>query len=133
MSIPRKQLVGKNATLTDRGYSDDYLTALNEFATVDEVFGPYRKQIADGGNVVGRLVMETLGRSEWENHLVSIVMTAAKAGEWRAVIRQPGRHDEGLDAVTEKRYGFIVQKDGKRFLLPSANYVAYCQAQLDQE
>jgi hypothetical protein len=130
MKIPRKELVGRNRRLENGVYSDDYMTALNELVTVDEVFGGYRKQIAEGGIAVGRLVMETLGKTEWENHLVSIVMTAAKTGEWRAVLRDPRNQLEGLEAVTDKNFGYVVQHESKTFLLPSALYVTYCQAKL---
>ena len=129
MSIPQKDLVGKNARIEEKGvYRDDYLDALNKFAPVDEVFGKDRKAIAKGEwEPVANLVMDTLGKAEWENHLVAIVMTAAKEGEWRAVPRGP-QHQDGLDEVVEKKYGFVVNL-GKKFLVPSAFYVNYCLAQ----
>ena len=130
MVIPRKELVGRNAKLQNGVYSDDYMTALNQFATVDEVFNQQKEHIAAGEIVVGRLVMDTLGKSEYENHLVALVMTAARAGEWRAVIRNPMVHNRGLDVVTEKHFGYVVEQEGKKFLLPSVLYVMYCQAQL---
>ena len=130
MTIPGKELIGKNAQVSDKIYSDDYLRALNKFATVDEVFGQHRADIAAGGNSVGTLVMETLGKSEWEEHLVSLVMTAAKAGEWRAVVREEGKHTEGLDVVVEKDLGYVTKHGDTTFLLPSAMYVSYCKAKL---
>jgi hypothetical protein len=131
MAIPRRELVGKNATVKNGIYSDEYLKALNNFATVDEVFGYYRKQIASGGNAVGRLVMGTLGRTGWENHLVSLVMVAASVGEWRAVLREK-HHNSGQEAVVDKNFGYFVDLGEKRFLLPSAHYISYCQAQLEE-
>lgn len=131
MTIPNKELVGKNARAQKDVYSDDYLKALNKFATVDEVFGEHKRKIANGENIIGALVMDTLGRSEWENHLVAIVMNAAKAGEWRAVVREPGMLVEGLDEITKKHFGFVVKHKGKKYLIPSALYVTYCQAQLE--
>ena len=130
MAIPNRELVGKNARLDNGVYSDDYMATLNQFATVDEVFGEHREAIAAGENVVGSLVMGTLSKSEYENHLVSLVMNAAKAGEWRAVVREPGRHFAGLDAVTDKHFGHVTEHEGKKFLLPSALYVVYCNEQL---
>ncbi|MBU0761361.1 MAG: hypothetical protein KJ600_03925 [Nanoarchaeota archaeon] len=130
MTIPNKELVGKNPRLKDGVYSDDYMAALDQFATVDEVFGKHREAIANGEHVVARLVMGTLGRCEYESHLVSLVMGAAKAGEWRAVVREPGRHFEGLDVVTERHFGHITKLEGKTYLLPSALYIAYCNEKL---
>ena len=131
MAIPGKELVGKNAILENGVYSDDYMVALNQLATVDEVFGKYKEDIAEGKNVVARLVMETLGKCEYENHLVSIVMKAAKAGEWRAVLREPGKHIAGLDVVTKKHFGYVAEHEGQKFLLPSPMYLAYCKANLE--
>lgn len=130
MTIPGRELVGQSAQMRDNTYSDDYLRALNEFATVDEIFGEHRKDIAEGGNSVGRLTMGALGIGEWENHLVDIVMRAAKAGEWTAVIRRPGTQTEGLSAVRKKHYGYITEFDGKIFLMPTAMYLAYCKEEL---
>lgn len=129
---PGKELVGRNARLEDGVYRDDYIAALNQFASVDEVFGEHRQAISKGDHyIVGNLVMGTLGRTEWENHLVSIVMNAAQSGEWRAVLREPRRQTEGLDAVTTNNYGHVVEHEGRKFLLPSALYVTYCQAKLE--
>jgi hypothetical protein len=36
MAIPDKKLVGKNASLDNGVYSDDYMVALNQFVTVNE-------------------------------------------------------------------------------------------------
>ena len=132
MTIPGKELVGKNARLEDGIYSDDYMAALNEFATVDEVFGKHKEAIAARKhNPIDRLVMDTLGVSEYENHLVALVITAAKAEEWKAVERKPGKHIEGLDVVTEKHFGYVTEHEGKTFLLPSAFYLVYCKAQIE--
>ena len=132
MTIPRKELVGKNAKSSDRVYFDSYMDELNKFASVDEVFGKHRTAIANGESCpVSNLVMDTLGKSEYENHLVALVMTAAKAGEWRAVLREPRKHTEGLKAVTEKHFGYVVEHEGQTFLLPSALYVVYCKQQLN--
>jgi hypothetical protein len=131
MKIPGKELVRRNASLRENRYSDDYLLTLNQFMNVNEVFGEHKAEVARGGNVVGRLVMDTLGRSEYENHLVALVMAAAKTGEWSAVLRKPNIHEEGLDAVMEKRFGYVIEIEGKKFLLPSALYVSYCKAQLE--
>ena len=132
MMIPRRELVGRNARLEEGIYRDDYLTELNKVMPVDEVFSGCREEIAHGGNIVGRLVMETLRKIEWENHLVSIVMTAALSREWRAVFREPLIHDKGLDAVTKKHYGYVVEHEGKRFLVPSPLYVTYCKDVLEK-
>ncbi len=131
MAIPGKELVGKNARLNEGIYSDDYMDALNEFATVNEVLGEHREAIANGEqNPIFRLVSGTLGKCEYENHLVDIVMTAAKAGEWRAVEREP-RHKPGLSVVTDKHFGYVTEHEGKTFLLPSALYLTYCKAQIE--
>lgn len=130
MAIPGRELVGKNAQVCNGIYCDDYLRALNQFATVDEVFGQHKADIAAGGNSVGRVVMETLGHYEWENHLVALVMGAAKAGEWKAVFREPMRHMEGLDRVEKKGFGYLAKQGDKTFLLPSAIYITYCKEQL---
>jgi len=126
MTIPNKELVGKNPKLEDGVYTDDYMNALNEFARVDEVFRESKAAIASGENIVGRLVMDTLGKSEYENHLVAIVMSAAEAGEWRAVVRESEKHIPGLDTVTRKHFGHVTAYQGKTFLLPSVSYVVYC-------
>ncbi len=132
MAIPGKELVGKNARLNEGIYSDDYMAALNEFATVDEVLGEHKEAIANGEqNPVCRLAWGTLGKCEYENHLVSLVMTAAKAGEWRAVERIHGRQIEGLDVVTDKHFGYVTEHEGKTFLLPSTFYLVYCKAQIE--
>lgn len=129
MTIPSKQLVGQNAGLVDGVYSDDYLKALNQFVTVDEVFGEQREAIAKGEwTSVARLVMGTIGQSEYENHLAALVMKAAKVGEWRAVERE-SRHMPGLERVTEKHFGYVVKYKNKTFLLPSAIYLTYCDEQ----
>lgn len=132
MSIPRpgKELVGKNVRIVDGQYNDDYLTALNQFASVDKTFGRYRADIAKGGNSVGRVIMGTLGKNEWENHLVALVMGAAKAGEWKAVVREPYVHTSGLDAVEGKKFGYVVKHEKKTFLLPTALYLDYCKREL---
>lgn len=132
MAIPKKELVGRNARIENGIYLDDYLTALNEFSSVDETFGKHKEAIAAGKDAVASLVMGTLGRSEWENHLVALIMTAAKAGEWRAVFRDSFKHREGLDAVAEKNFGYVVEQNGETYLLPSAAYVSRCQAELDR-
>ncbi len=130
MTIPRKELVGQNVRLVDGVYSDDYLTALNQFASVDEVFGEQKEAIAKGEqNPVARLIMGTLGKSEYENHLFALVMIAAKAGEWKAVERGP-QHMPGLDVVTEKHFGHVTKYQDRTFLLPSAMYLTYCKEQL---
>src|SRR3989344_3502809 len=126
MAIPGRELVGKNSQLVDDVYSDDYMRALNSFATVDEVFGQHRKDIVGGGSSVNRVVMGTLGRSEWEDHLVALVMVAAEAGEWRAVVREPNRHTAGLDEVEKRHFGYVTEYGEKTFLAPSAMYLAYC-------
>ncbi len=130
MAIPRKKLVGQNPTVVDRIYSDDYLKALNEMVTVDEVFGNQRTAIAKGQPVVGRLVIGTLGRTEWENHLVSLVMTAAETGKWSAVVSEPDKHLPGLEEVQKRHFGYVTDYQGVKYLLPSAMYVAYCQENL---
>ena len=128
MGIPNKILVGQNPSLVDGVYSDDYLRALNEFASVDEVFGEKKQAIAEGErNAVAMIVMDTLGKSEYEQHLVALVMRAAKAGEWRAVERTT---IWGLDRVVEKYYGHVTKFEDKTFLLPSATYLAYCKENL---
>ena len=133
MTIPGRELVGKNAQLIDRVYTDDYLHALNQFATVDEVFGQLKESIAAGEHTpVAKLVMGTLGKCEWENHLVSLVMGAAKAGEWKAVVREPFKHTDGLTVVEERNFGYVVKQGGERFLMPSASYVTYCKERLAQ-
>lgn len=133
MTIPRKELVGRNSRLENEVYLDDYMTALNEFATVDEVFGNQREAITNRHcSTVASLVMGTLGKAEHEFHLASIVMNAAKAGEWRAVVREPGKHYDGLDNVEHKGFGYVVDHEDKKFLLPTALYVTYCQRKLDR-
>ena len=130
MVIPRKELVGRNARLEGDVYLDDYMDALNQFATVDEVFGEQKEAIASGKNVIARLVMGTLGDSEYEKHLVSIVMNAAKAGEWRTVHRKKTYTLAGLDAVTRGNLGYVIEHGDEKFLLPSVNYVTYCKGKL---
>ncbi len=130
MAIPGKELVGKNANLVDGVYSDNYLIALNQYASVDYVFGEHTEAIAQGEyDAVARLVMGTLGEVEYESHLVALVMTAAEAGEWKAVEIEP-RPLPGLDVVTKKHFGHVTQYQGKTFLMPSAMYLAYCKEQI---
>ncbi|MBI2574743.1 hypothetical protein HYV82_02565 [Candidatus Woesearchaeota archaeon] len=129
MGIPRKELVGQNAGLVNGVYCDDYTAALNRFASVDEVFGENREAIARGEQgTVARLTMGTLGKSEYEAHLAALVMTAANAGEWRAVERGP-QHMSGLEEVTRKHFGHVTEYQGQTFLLPSAMYLVYCNDQ----
>lgn len=132
MAIPGKELVGQNAIVVGEKYLDDYLIALNTLAPVDEIFGDQRRDISQGGRIVGRLVMGTLGRTEWENHLVSIVMTAAKEGKWSAVVREPELHLPGLDEVENRHFGYIIDHKGIKYLLPSLMYVAYCKEKLSR-
>lgn len=130
MAIPSKKLVGKNQVLVDRVYSDDYIKALNRYVSVDEVFGEHKKEISKGEFCpVARFTMGALSKLEHENHLVALVMRAARAGEWRAVERGP-EHRSGLDEVTEKSFGYVIRYQDKTFLLPSARYLAYCKEQL---
>jgi hypothetical protein len=131
MTIPDRKLIGKNVKLDNGNYSDDYIAALNKFATVDEVFGQHKEAIAKGEqSPICRCVMGTLGKSEYENHLVSLIMIAARAGEWKAVIREPLTQNQGLETVMEKGFGYVVMNEGKKFLLPSAGYVVYCKERL---
>lgn len=130
MAIPGKELIGENARLEDGIYSDDYMDALNQFATVDEVLGEHKEAIAKGEqNPISRLIADTLGKYEYEFHLVDIVMAAAKAGEWRAVERGPQQRP-GLSAVTDKQFGYVTEHEDKTFLLPSAFYLTYCKEHL---
>lgn len=130
MTIPGKELVGKNAKLIEGVYFDDYMNTLNQLVSVDEVFRQHKKEIAEGQfDPVANLVMGTLGKSEYENHLVALVMTAAKTGEWRAVERG-SQHMPGLDVVVNKNYGYVSELEGKTFLLPSLMYISYCKEQL---
>ena len=127
MTIPGRELVGQNAQLVGGTYTDDYMVALNQFVTVDEVLGENRQAIAKGEHTpVARLVMDTLGKCEYENHLVALVMAAAKAGEWKAVKRGQ-QHMPGLDVVVDENFGYTTKYQGKTFLLPSAMYLAYCK------
>jgi len=130
MKIPDKTLIGKNAELVEGVYSDDYMNALNNFASVDEVFGKNKEAIAKGENTpVARLIMGTLDKAEYENHLVSIIMTAAKNGEWRAINRGL-QHMPGLDEVTRRHFGHVTNYKGQTFLLPSPMYLTYCKEKL---
>lgn len=129
--IPGIELVGKNASLHDGVYNDDYMTALNDMASVDDVFGRHKQDIAEGKNAVGWLVMDTLGKSEYENHLVSIVKKAAKAGKWVAVLREQYKHTDGLSVVEGKNFGYVAEHEGQKFLLPSAHYLTHCKARLE--
>ena len=132
MTIPSKKLVGQNARIEEGKYLDDYLEALNRFAPVEEVFGGYREGVAKGEYTpVARLIMDTLGKTECENHLVALVMAAAKSGKWSAVKRR-GEYMAGLEVVVEKNFGYSVKNGNKTFLLPSALYLVYCKAQLDK-
>lgn len=132
MAIPNKQLVGQNASITDGVYTDDYIAALNKFATVDEVFRENKEAIAKGEMTpVATLIMGTLGKTEYELHLVSLVMTAAEAGEWRAVERKKHNQYDGLDAVVKNNFGHVTEFEGKTFLLPSAMYIVYCNERND--
>ncbi len=131
MTIPSKELVGKNPKLVNGAYIDDYMIALNEFATVNEVLGKHREAIADGNfHPTARVVMGTLDRFEYENHLAALIMVAAKTGEWRAVERGTLQKC-GLEVVTERHFGYVVEHDGETFLLPSAKYLAHCKAELE--
>jgi|GEM_PF-4127870 len=126
MTIPDKSLVGQNAVLKNDIYTDDYLRALNAVAPVDEVFGRHKKAIARGESIVGKLVMDTLGKTEYEHHLVTLVMTAAKTGQWSAVKRAPWNLS-GLEEVIYKKFGHVAIHEKETFLLPSLTYVAYCK------
>ncbi len=130
MTIPDRKLVGKNAKIEDDIYRDDYLRALNQLVTVDEVFGKYREKIKNGKEIIGDLVYDIFNKKKHEAHLVSLVMHAASAREWVAVVREPGKHIDGLDEVTEKCFGYVTDHKGKKFLLPSLAYVAYCNDKL---
>ncbi len=144
MTIPTKELVGKNPLLAGElpiggpyhgkhiyRYYDEYTRALNGFARVDEVFSNHREAIAKGENYpISNLIMDALGKKEGENHLADIVMTAARAGEWKAIERLPHQR-YGLYLVIEKHFGHLTNYKGKMFLLPSALYVVYCKEKLD--
>ena len=130
MTIPGKELVGKNAQLENGDYTDDYLVALNQFATVDEIFGQCKECIANRERTpIIRLVVGTLGKKEFENHLESLVIAAAKAGKWKAVVRE-GEYANGLNVVVERNFGYVIKHEDKTFLLPSAIYLKYCKTQL---
>jgi len=123
-------LVGENARLENDVYYDDFMSVLNELVTVDEVLGEQREAIAKGETTpVANLVMGTLGVCEHENHLVSLVMEAARAGEWRAVSRGEGQI-YGLDSVVEKGFGYVTEHEGKKYLLPSVHYIEHCRRQI---
>ena len=125
-------LIGIDPEIKDNNYSDKFTHSLDEIFPVDEVFGEHKKSIASGTwEVIPSLVMDTLGKSKWENHLVSIVMTAAKTGNWLGVVREPGKHIAGLDRVQEKHYGHVVEHEGKKYLIPSLHYVTYCKEKID--
>jgi hypothetical protein len=131
MTIPSKDLVGQDAKLVDGVYTDAYMKAINELVSPDTIFGADREEIVKGTMTsVGKFVMGTLGTLEHEYHLASLVMTAAEAREWRAVVREPGRHMAGLDAVVDKGFGHVATYNEKTFLLPSAHYLTYCLTKL---
>ncbi|MEK6937222.1 MAG: hypothetical protein AABW58_04080 [Nanoarchaeota archaeon] len=133
MSIPRKKLVGKNPEVRNGIYNDDFLRELNKFATVNEVFGDKKNQIAKGDmTTVSGIVMGTLDRIENEYNLIALVMEAAEAGEWRAIEREPWQQ-QGLDKVVDKNLGFLTTYKDKLYLLPSPKYIAHCQAELEEQ
>ena len=130
MAIPVKKLIGNNAKVHRGVYTDDYIGALNQFATVDEVLGSHKNAIARGKqDPICKIVMGTLGVIEFEDQLVSLVMKAARAGEWRAVKTEA--HPNWLKVVAEKNYGYVVEHEGKTYLLPSAYFLVHCKEELD--
>ncbi|MBT3405077.1 hypothetical protein HN832_04095 [archaeon] len=131
MTIPSRKLIGQNVILDDEIYSDDYMRILNRESPVEDVFGKHKSAIAQGKNVVARLVMDTLGNSKYEQHLVNLIMRAAKVGEWRAR-EVKGRKDYGLDAVLEKKFGYLTEHKGKTYLLPSFLWTVHCHTELDR-
>ena len=136
MIIPGKKLVGWHQTIVDDIYNDDYLRALNKFASVDDVLGKDRDTIAKGEfNSIARIVMGTLGKEEYERHLAALLIVSAKAGTWQAVERVENQTN-GLDVVKEKHFGHVIgyltAQGTRRFLMPSAMYVTYCKEHKQQ-
>jgi hypothetical protein len=129
MTIPSKDLIGKNARVVNGVYLDDFMDALNNYATVNNVFGKNRSKIAKGyANEVNQFVLDTLGHFGYEYQLVSLVMTAAKNNSWRAIARE--QHQEyGLDVVVEKNFGHVIEHKGQKYLLPSVKYLEHCKKQ----
>ena len=123
--IPSKELIGQNASLNNGVYSDDYMIALNKFASVDEVLGKDKEGISKRRiDPIARIVMGTLGRSEYENHIGELLIVAANRGEWSAIERN--HHQNSLDVITKKHFGHVATYQDRTFLLPSAMYVTFC-------
>ena len=134
MAAPGKELVGKNARLNFIGnYSDDYLTALNQYASVVEVMGKSKQEVAEGGTgaAVWRVVAgidrtESAMSSINEITLVELLALAARKSEWKA-IRQKYPDDAGVKLAVEGGYAHLTYFKSKAFLMPSAMLTEYCQ------
>lgn len=130
MPTPSKVLVGQNAKIIDEEYSDNYLKALNEFASVDEVFGENKEKVAGGNwDAVSSITANTLGDSIYEHNLIDIVVTAAGKGQWSAY-NNPKMTD-GLKVASDKHYIHLTEHKGQIFSMPTTSYLRYCKERLN--
>lgn len=128
--IPTAKLIGERAHIVNLVYSDDYLQALNKFASVDEVLAGYRDQLQHWREPLVKLVEGIVSVGEPELYLATLIQQAAEYGEWRA-IEKTNLHSQILDEVVKRHCGHVTNFLGKNFLMPSASYVAYCKDLLE--
>jgi len=78
-------LVGQQAALHEKRYSDAYLDRINQTYPLDEVLGDYKARIAgDSGTVLHFLTMGSpLRKKEGERVLRFILKASARAGLWQ--------------------------------------------------
>ena len=130
MTFPDKYSVGKNAEVVDERYNDDYLRALNEFCTVEDVFGGTAVESISIGNTLtlNRFVANSPLKSwEAEDLLKHFLYAATRSerGEWEAIEIKEG---DGLAKRVEE-VGFGIRttfSEDKQFLVPTALFLAYC-------
>ncbi len=132
MTIPGKELVGMHPTISNGVYNDDYLRQLNEFASVDEVLGEYKKGIADNSWLsIAHFALGALGHDDkygviGEVSLGGLLAIAAKVGSWSALDKDINQIPL-LETLLNSHFGHITTHKGKAYLLPSAMFLTYCK------
>ena len=136
MSLPEitlegKELVGMNPSFIDY-YADDYLRALNAWASVDHILGHEKAPIAEGGfDHVAMMLGNHPFVEGCPNFFLGFLTAAAQASEWRAI--EPRRSFErAINSMAETDYVHIVSlqstscpRRDRVFLMPTAKTVMY--------
>ncbi|MCK4589686.1 MAG: hypothetical protein KAT77_04525 [Nanoarchaeota archaeon] len=132
--IPQKESVGVNSKIhkLDENplvwYTDDYTDKLKQLCTVDEVLGPYTKEITAGDHeALAHFTMESgpFKSVHQERVLNRMLYAAAQIGEWVGVQEE----SDTIDMIAKTGFVFKTEHEGKTYAIPSLRFIAYCNDQ----